>query len=312
MGELIREGRLLRDGAPVRSPSRTARSGERYELNLPPPQPAGLAPEHIELDVAYEDDDVIVVDKPSGMVVHPAPGHRSGTLVQALLARGALSSLGLPLRPGIVHRLDQGTSGLLVAAHTNAAHAALAGDFANRNVEREYLAIVWGEPSRREPRLAGLDGVTFEASGWIRVEAPIGPHPSQHARRAVRPDRGKPAASRLRVLERAGSGDTAAASLIRCRLETGRTHQIRVHMAHLGYPLIGDSLYGGQRAATSELGERAREAIASYPYPALHAASLGFRHPRSGEWMRFGRPPPVAFRRLAEFIGLQSDALGPH
>lgn len=303
MGELIREGYLLKDGAPVRSPSQTARCGERYALRLPTPDSAVLAPEHLDLDVAYEDEDVIVIDKPAGLVVHPAPGHRSGTLVQALLARGPLASLGLPLRPGIVHRLDQGTSGLLVAARTDAAHAALAAAFASREVEREYLAVVWGEPSRREPRLAGLQGVTFEKGGWIRVEAPIGPHPSQHVRRAVRLDRGKHAASRLRVLGRAGSGDTAVASLIQCRLETGRTHQIRVHMAHLGCPLAGDSLYGGKRTVAAVLEERAREAIAAHPYPALHAACLGFRHPRSGAWMHFGRQPPVAFRQLANLLG---------
>lgn len=307
MGELIRDGRLTRDGEPVRRPSRTAQLGEQYELHLPPKAPLDLAPEAVDLDIVYEDDDVIVVNKPAGMVVHPAPGHASGTLVQALLAHGPLSDLGLPSRPGIVHRLDIGTSGLLVAARNDSAHSFLANSFAERETEREYLAVAWGEPSRREPRLARLEGLTFDEGGWIRVDLPLGPHPSQHGRRAVRMDRGKTAASSIRVLARAGSGDTATVSLIQCRLETGRTHQIRVHMAHLGCPLVGDLLYGGRRQApTSEIGECAREALSSHPWPALHAACLGFRHPSGGNWMRFARQPPVTFLRLSDFIGFQA------
>jgi 23S rRNA pseudouridine1911/1915/1917 synthase len=282
--QLIGAGALTGpDGATVAEPAGKVKPGERYRLVLPPATDPEPRPEAIPLAVAYEDAHLIVVDKPAGMVVHPAPGAETGTLVNALLAHCGESLLGIggTRRPGIVHRIDKDTSGLLVAAKTEAAHAGLAAQFAAHSVERRYLALAWGAPDRADPRLAGLPGVGFEPAGWIRVEAAIARHRTDRKRMAVSPV-GRRAVTRLRVLERFGPPERPVASLVECRLETGRTHQIRVHARHIGHALIGDPVYGRARpAAAADCPEALRGWLLGFGRQALHAATIGFSHPQT-------------------------------
>lgn len=257
--QLIRERRVLVDGRPAR-PAEAVRGGSRVWVQVPPPEPMAAAPEPIPLDVVYEDPDLLVIHKPRGMVVHPAPGHRSGTLVNALLAHCRdLAGVGGALRPGLVHRLDRDTTGLLVVAKTEPAYRHLAGQLKRREMERRYLALVHGVPP---------------AEGT--VDAPIGRDPRRRIRMAVVPD-GRPARTHFRVLE--AFGDRYA--LVEARLETGRTHQIRVHLAAIGHPVVGDPLYGGRDRTLGLAGQ------------ALHAYRLAFTHPRTGERMTFEVPPPA-------------------
>jgi len=263
------------DAGRVRLAGRTARPAQRVEegerIDAEPPEPVVLdvAPEPIPLDVVFEDADVIVVDKPAGLVVHPAPGHPRGTLVNALLHRcGDLSGIGGVLRPGIVHRLDRGTSGVMVVAKSDLAHAALAAQFHDHTVERVYLAVVRAVPTADEGR----------------VERAIGRHPRDRKRMAVGGAAARRAASAWRVRERFA---VRGCALLEVRPETGRTHQIRVHLASAGMPIVGDPVYG-----------RARRGEAPIERPALHAASLGFSHPRTGARLRFEAPPPADFRAL--------------
>ncbi|RMF34211.1 MAG: RluA family pseudouridine synthase, partial [Alphaproteobacteria bacterium] len=237
---LIEGGAVRRAGAgTVREPGGKVKPGEVYEIAVPEPAPAEPEAQDIPLAVVHEDDHIVVVDKPAGMVVHPAPGAESGTLVNALLHRcgGGLAGIGGARRPGIVHRIDKDTSGLLVVAKTDAAHAGLSAQFAAHDIERVYLAVVRGHPGPGDPRLAGLAGVMREEGG-LRIETGIGRHRSDRKRMAVLPG-GRRAVTHLRLRER-----LEGAALIECRLETGRTHQIRVHLAHIGHPLIGDPVYG--------------------------------------------------------------------
>jgi 23S rRNA pseudouridine1911/1915/1917 synthase len=261
----IDEGRARLAGRTVR-PAQRVVAGERIEAEPPEPVLAELRPEAIALSVLYEDADLVVVDKPAGLVVHPAPGHPGGTLVNALLHRcGDLAGIGGVLRPGIVHRLDRGTSGVMVAAKSDPAHVSLAGQFHDHSVERVYLAIVRGAPAA--------------ASG--RVERPIGRHPRDRKRMTVEGAAARRAATRWSVLRRFAARGHA---LLEVRPETGRTHQIRVHLAASGLPIAGDPVYG-----------RARQGGPPIERPALHAAVLGFTHPRSGERLRFEAPPPEDF-----------------
>ena len=284
INQLIAAGALTGpDGATVAEPARKVKAGERYRLALPPPSDPAPRPEAIPLAIVYEDEHLIVVDKPAGMVVHPAPGAETGTLVNALLAHcgDGLTGIGGARRPGIVHRIDKDTSGLLVAAKTEEAHASLAAQFVARTIERRYLAVAWGAPGRADPRLAGLPGVGFEPEGWIRVEAPIARHRTDRKRMAVAPG-GRRAVTRLRVLERFGPAERPVASFLECRLETGRTHQIRVHCSHIGHALIGDRVYGRARQpAASAWPDDLRAALLGFPRQALHAATLGFSHPKT-------------------------------
>jgi 23S rRNA pseudouridine1911/1915/1917 synthase len=283
IGQLINEGALAGpDGATLKEPARKVKPGERYWLALPPTVHAEPLPEPIPLAIAYEDEHLIVVDKPAGMVVHPAPGAETGTLVNALLAHcgESLTGIGSSRRPGIVHRIDKDTSGLLVAAKTEAALAGLAAQFAAHEVERRYSAVVWSAPDRADPRLAGLPGVGFEAEGWIRVETGIGRHRTDRKRMAVS-KAGRRAVTRLRVTERFGPAGQPVASLVECRLETGRTHQIRVHASHIGHPLIGDPVYGRARPPAAAWPEAVRAALLGFPRQALHARTLGFVHPQT-------------------------------
>ena len=264
---LIETGQVLVDGKPARKSARLA-GGETVEVTLPDPEPADALPQDIPLDVVYEDNDVIVVNKPSGLVVHPAPGHPDGTLVNALLHHcgGSLSGVGGELRPGIVHRIDRDTSGLIIAAKNDAAHQALAAQLADHTLARTYEAVAAG--SFRE------DGGT--------VDAPIGRCLSDRKKMAVVPN-GKRAVTHWEVLER-----FPGYTYVRCRLETGRTHQIRVHMAHLGHPIYGDTVYGGKKPVPGLTGQ------------CLHAVGLRFVHPRTGETVELSCPLSGEFQALLE------------
>ena len=275
-------GKILTDA------SQKVRAGASFAVHVPPPLPATPEPEDIPLTVLFEDAHLIVIDKPVGMVVHPAPGSWTGTLVNALLHHcgDSLSGIGGERRPGIVHRIDKDTSGILVVAKSDAAHHGLSEQFAAHTIERLYRAVVWGKPSRADARLAGLPSVSFEP-GRIRIETTIGRSRTDRKKMAVNVDDGRHAITRVAIRE-----DIGAATLVECQLETGRTHQIRVHLAHIGHPLVGDQAYGRARVPPNSLPEEARIAIKAFPRQALHAATLGFIHPVTAEAMRWTSPIP--------------------
>ncbi|MBC7131914.1 MAG: RluA family pseudouridine synthase [Roseovarius sp.] len=297
LARLIEEGAVRVNGTVTTAIKTAVAEGDRIEIALPETRESHMAPEAIALAVVHEDDDLIVIDKPAGMVVHPAPGTPSGTLVNALLHHcgAALSGVGGARRPGIVHRIDKDTSGLLVVAKTDAAHQGLAAQFAAHSVERAYLAVVHGVPDPGDPRLRGLAGVAFEAGGVLRVTTQLARHRTDRQRQAVVAAGGRRAVTRARVIESFGK----VAALLDCRLETGRTHQIRVHMAHAGHGLIGDPVYGGQRRLPARaLPEGGAAAAGAFPRQALHARLLGFVHPITGEALRFEAPLPADMRAL--------------
>lgn len=277
--QLILDGRISQDGAVLRDPAQKVRSGQSFVVILPQPEEAEPAAQAMALDIRFEDAHLIVLDKPAGLVMHPAPGNPEGTLVNALIAHcgASLSGIGGVRRPGIVHRLDKDTSGLIIVAKTDLAHQALSRDFAARRITRAYAAFTWGVP--------------MPAAG--QIEGNIGRSPQNRKKMAVVPDRrGKPAVTRYRV-ERA-FGDIAA--LVECRLMTGRTHQIRVHLAHVGHPLIGDHVYGTRAGrAVARSGPHGAAAF-SFPRQALHARLLGFTHPATGATLEFesAQPPDLA------------------
>lgn len=288
---LIAEGAVARaDGAVLRDPKARVAGGD-VVLTLPAPVPTGTEAQDIPLEIVYEDSHLIVLDKPVGLVVHPAPGQRDGTLVNALLHHSgdSLSGVGGEIRPGIVHRIDKDTSGLLVVAKDDVTHQGLAAQFKAHDLERRYLAVVRGAPDPASARLNGLKGISWEPGGVLRIEGAIGRHPGDRKRMAVLNQNGRHAVTRARVLERFGPEGAPVASLVECRLETGRTHQIRVHMTFAGHPLIGDRVYG-RRAGVE----------ADFPRQALHARTLGFVHPVTGAAMRFEAPPPPDFAGLIE------------
>ncbi len=286
---LIAEGCVSLDGVVVTDPKHKAQSGAEVTLHLPQPADALPRAEAIPLDVVYEDDDLLVVDKPAGLVVHPAAGHESGTLVNALLFHcgASLSGIGGVRRPGIVHRLDKDTTGLMVVAKSDRAHQGLSALFADHgrsgSLIRLYNAVVWGIPDRR--------------SGTI--EAPLGRHPHHREKIAVvSPGKGRHAVTHWSIEESLGPS-----TLVACRLETGRTHQIRVHMAEIGHPLIGDALYGsGFRTKVRLLASEARAAVDALARQALHAAVLGFDHPVTGQSLRFDSPLPADLRAVVEAL----------
>ncbi|MEM8658792.1 MAG: RluA family pseudouridine synthase [Pseudomonadota bacterium] len=293
---LIEGGAVSCDGIVVRDVRAKARAGSVVEVVLPPTAPVTAQPEAIPLDVIHEDEGLIVVNKPVGMVVHPAPGAESGTLVNALLHHCGAGLLGIGGvgRPGIVHRIDKDTSGLLVVAKTDVAHQGLSAQFAAHSVERVYQALLWGRPDPGDPRLAGLPGVSFEPAQIVRIEAPLGRHKADRKKMAVRAD-GRRAVTRIQVVETFGGGEV---SRVACRLETGRTHQIRVHAASIGHPLLGDRTYGSGRKTPGWAAGPVAEALAALPGQALHAAVLGFRHPVGGADLRFEVDPPETFNTL--------------
>jgi 23S rRNA pseudouridine1911/1915/1917 synthase len=267
---LIEDGHVRLDGQRPR-PSTRLRPGQSVRVDVPAPAPAAPQPEDIPIVVVHEDAHLVVVNKPAGLVVHPGAGTSRGTLVNALLRHvHDLSGVGGVLRPGIVHRLDRGTSGLLVVAKDDETHRSLARQFAGRTVEKEYLALVLANPARESGEVA----------------APIGRDPVHRQRMSVRAPRGREARTSWRVEERFDG-----AALLRVRIHTGRTHQVRVHLAAIGHPVAGDAVYGGKRALPSRRGA-AREAFASLDRPALHAARLSFTHPATGERLTFEAPLP--------------------
>ena len=288
---LIKNGNVTHNGLTIRDPNYRVKPGESYAVTVPPPAAANPVAQEIPLSIVHEDDDLIVIDKPAGLVVHPAAGNVDGTLVNALLAHcgASLPGIGGVARPGIVHRLDKDTSGLLVVAKNERAMRSLAKQFAAHAVERAYNAIVWGKPRAR----TGM------------IEGNVGRSPFDRKRMAVLRGQGKPARTRYEVLESFGTRDSAFASLIECRLETGRTHQIRVHLAHLGHPLIGDSTYGRSRQAPRAKSEEERvafDAAAAFKRQALHAGVLGFFHPSLQKKLRFESPWPADFANLMKAL----------
>ncbi|MEE9452861.1 MAG: RluA family pseudouridine synthase [Paracoccaceae bacterium] len=301
---LIEQGAVRLEGeAPILSPKTKVIGGQIWLIDLPEAVDIATLPEDIPLDVVFEDAHLIVVNKPAGMVVHPAPGSPNGTLVNALLHHcgDSLSGIGGAKRPGIVHRIDKDTSGLLVVAKSDAAHQGLAEMFAAHDMERRYLALVWGAPSAADPRLAGVKGVGFESGSIIRISGNIARHKTDRKRMAVVTDAGRHAITRTRVLETFGPTDKPVAALVECWLETGRTHQIRVHMSYAGHALIGDPTYGSRRAiAKKTLPEMAVSALRNFPRQALHAATLGFKHPVTGEILQFNAPLPADFEDLTQ------------
>lgn len=299
IARLIAEGAVSKGGVAVTDQKAKVAPGEVYDIAVAEAAELETGPEDIPLDVVYEDAALIVVNKPAGMVVHPAPGSPTGTLVNALLHHCAdsLSGIGGAKRPGIVHRIDKDTSGLLVVAKSDAAHHGLAKQFEKHSVERHYRALAYGMPDAADPRLRGMAGVDFEASNLLRVNANLARHKTDRQRQAVVKNAGRHAITRARVVE--GFGTPPTASLLDCWLETGRTHQIRVHLAYCGHALIGDPTYGGKRKlAKTALSEAAIAAIGAFPRQALHAASLGFVHPVSGETLHFEADLPTDFADL--------------
>jgi 23S rRNA pseudouridine1911/1915/1917 synthase len=276
---LILAGSVSAGSAPIRDPAYHVSTGDTITIDVPEAVPAEPRGEDIALDIVYEDDDIIVIDKPRGLVVHPAAGHESGTLVNALIAHCgiSLSGIGGVRRPGIVHRLDKDTTGLMVAAKNDRAHKSLTGQFADHGrtgaMRRGYMAFVWGVPNRQRGT----------------VDAPIDRHPHAREKMAVR-EGGREAITHWEVQEAFNGRDgKPVAALLACQLETGRTHQIRVHLAHIGHPLMGDSVYGPHfKTKASHLGSRSQAALTALDRQALHAYLLALEHPQTGailEWI---------------------------
>lgn len=283
---LIEEGRVSGDGATITEPSYRVKPGQTFTTEVPEATPYEPEGQEIPLQILYEDSELIVIDKPAGLVVHPAPGNPDLTLVNALIAHcgDSLSGIGGVRRPGIVHRLDKDTSGVMVAAKTDRAHHALSRQFEKRTAERAYLAVVWGMPT----------------PGQDRIEGNIGRDPRNRKKMAVvQEGKGKPAATNYKIVKRYG----VSASLVECRLETGRTHQVRVHMTHIGHPLVGDPLYGrATKARVKGLPDDVLEKMRGFPRQALHARLLAFDHPASGERLSFESEIPSDMKNLCHIL----------
>jgi 23S rRNA pseudouridine1911/1915/1917 synthase len=278
---LIENGHVLVDGREVR-PSTKLKGGEHVEVEIPEPQPAVPLAEEIPLEVLYEDSDLIVINKAAGMVVHPGAGTTSGTLVNALLAHCTdLSGIGGELRPGIVHRLDKGTSGVLVAAKNDRAHQSLSAQFSVHSVKRIYQALIYGSPQQETGKIEGI----------------IGRHQTDRLRLSGKAKNGKHAVTRWKVKERYGR-----ISLVELRLETGRTHQIRVHLTEAGFPLLGDPLYADGGRINNLPDTQLRGMINRLGRQALHARCLGFIHPSSGEYVELTVEPPEDMQELLNYL----------
>ena len=282
---LIEQGRARRDGAIFTQPAEPIRPGALYELEPLAIVPATPQPQEISFPILFEDADLIVLDKPAGLVVHPAPGHEDGTLVNALLAHcgDSLPGIGGERRPGIVHRLDRDTTGVMVVAKTEQALATLSAMFAARDLDRAYLALVWGVPSPTNGEIEGA----------------IGRDPRDRKRMALVTRGGKPALTRYQLEKAYGP----AASLLKLQLATGRTHQIRVHLASRNLPIVGDPVYLRRTPAASRLlPQPQRDQLLDFPRQALHAATLGFKHPRTGKQLAFETPLPADFQNLLKIL----------
>jgi len=280
---LILAGSVTARGAPIRDPAYHVTAGDTITIDVPEAAPAEPQGEQIALDVVYEDDDIIVIDKPKGLVVHPAAGHETGTLVNALIAHcgASLSGIGGVKRPGIVHRLDKDTTGLMVVAKNDRAHASLTAQFADHGrtgpMQRGYMAFAWGVPGRQHGT----------------IEAPIDRHPHAREKMAVR-EGGREAITHWKTLEVFNGRDgKPVASLLACQLETGRTHQIRVHLSHIGHPLMGDAVYGAHfKTKAGQLGTKSKDALTALGRQALHAYLLALEHPKTGEILHWEAPLP--------------------
>ncbi|WP_296418449.1 RluA family pseudouridine synthase [Pseudooctadecabacter sp.] len=304
LSRLLADGAVRVNGAVVTDPRAKAAEGDAVLITVEVAQDYHVAAEDIPLDVVFEDDDLIVINKPTGMVVHPAPGTPGGTLVNALLHHcgDSLSGVGGEKRPGIVHRIDKETSGLLVAAKSDRAHHGLAAQFEAHTVERHYRAICYGVPDSNDPRVRGVKGASFEPGNILKLQTQLARHKHDRQKQQVVWHNGRHAVTRARIVQPLGT--PAVAALLDCWLETGRTHQIRVHLAHAGHGLIGDPTYGGRRKLSEKaVGERGREAARVFPRQALHAATLGFEHPVTGDMMRFEAPMPTDMQQLIEDLG---------
>ena len=297
---LIVDGKVKIATRTIRHPAASVKSGDVITVTLPAPEKATPEGEVIPLQIVYEDDAIIVIDKPKGLVVHPAAGHATGTLVNALIARcgASLSGIGGIKRPGIVHRLDKDTTGLMVVAKTDRAHRSLSAQFAEKTegpLRRGYLAFVWGAPDR--------------PTGTI--SAALGRHPHSRDKQAVR-ENGRAAVTHWRALERFDGADRKGiVSLLECTLETGRTHQIRMHLAHIRHPILGDTIYGtGYQTKASRLGAKARAALAALGRQALHAYLLAIKHPETGDILEFRSELPGDLRRLHDALHMESRGTG--
>jgi len=273
---LIKDGHVSGAAASLR-PSTVVRAGQQYDIEIPPPSAATPEPEALPLRIVFEDPDLVVLDKPAGMVVHPAAGHSGGTLVNALLHHVTdLSGIGGELRPGIVHRLDRGTSGLMVVAKNDRAHQELARQFSDREVEKEYVALVWGV-----------------VHAGRRIDAPIGRDPNDRQKMSTRARRARHAVTRVTFAR-----DLDGVSLIHVAIATGRTHQIRVHLSAIGHPIVGDSTYGGVRRRTAA----GLRAVQRLERPFLHSARLAFTHPTDGRRIEFDSPLPLDLQGVLDEI----------
>lgn len=283
ISDLIGRGQVFLNGSPVTAQDRKTAAGEVYRILLPPPAAAVPQAQEIPLDIVYEDEDLLVLNKPAGMVVHPAAGNYEGTLVNALLAhcRESLSGIGGVIRPGIVHRLDKDTSGLMVVAKNDAAHNGLSAQFAVHSLERCYLALVWGMPAPS----AGV------------IETQIGRSSVNRKKMAVVSSGGKRAETHYRMLETYAGG---AFSLVHCSLKTGRTHQVRVHMTALGHPLVGDKVYG--KTPKAALHSESLKIATAFPRQALHSYKMSFEHPVTKKIMRFEIPLPADMRSVIDSV----------
>jgi 23S rRNA pseudouridine1911/1915/1917 synthase len=298
---LVLAGQVKIAARTIRDPAASVNSGDIVTVTLPPPENATPEGEAIPLNIVYEDDEIIVIDKPRGLVVHPAAGHASGTLVNALIAHcgASLSGIGGVKRPGIVHRLDKDTTGLMVVAKTDKAHRALSKQFAEKTegpLKRGYLALVWGAPDRPKGT----------------IDASLGRHAHARDKQAVRKS-GRPAVTHWHLLERfPGPDGKPVASLLACTLETGRTHQIRVHLAHIGHPILGDATYGtGFKTKARRLGPQARAALEALGRQALHAYLLAIEHPETGDALEFRSELPGDLRRLRGALQMEGQEVAP-
>ena len=280
LANLVSEGLVRVDGVPARKASQKVEAGQRVAIEVPPATPSTMEGQDLPLTVLYEDGDVVVIDKPAGLVVHPAAGHADETLVNALLFHVKdLSGVGGELRPGIVHRLDKDTSGVMIVAKNDEAHRKLTASWSSDRVRKEYVALVYGTPSAERGT----------------VDAPIGRDPRDRKRMAVVPE-GRRAVTDYEVSER-----LRHLSLVRCRLRTGRTHQIRVHMKHLGHPIVGDPLYSGPQWRGIP-DKRLQKLLSSVERQMLHAARIAFEHPRSGAMLAFDAPLPADFADVVDAL----------
>ena len=282
--QLIKTGHVSLSGRPVTDPNKAVEVGAFYDIAIPPPEPALPEAQDIPLDIVHEDDDLLVLNKPPGLVVHPAAGNWDSTLVNALLSHcgDGLSGIGGVARPGIVHRLDKDTSGLMVVAKNDMAHQALTAQFTDRSLSRIYQALVWGLPNP-------LEG---------EIEGAIGRHPRSRQKMAVVTSGGKDSLTHYSTMQAFGT----LATLVECRLATGRTHQIRVHMAHIGHPVVGDPLYGSRRGRKGSGEQGIVAALQAFPRQALHAGEIRFIHPRSKKILKFKAPMPEDMAALLKTL----------